>query len=260
MTIQFDDGTTNVNDGLSLISVDCSKNSIIRRVRFKGNYTTGVPANTYAGIDIRGSGGLQDSSENLLVDACEFDGLYSGVKSDYDIVSPTIQNSKFYNSYHGVAFNDPKDSGTATWGPRYGRILNNRFEYISHQAIYVGNGGYDTYHLSTNNHFYNVGNNQSDETNPATSIITFETNGNISVNDYFEREKWQDGNDGNYIPLVAGHVALDSVGVKVTAINSATYTALSKLPYVDGPQQFNVKYSINDDFAFKTGNVEIFIP
>ena len=260
MTIQFDGATTNANDGFSLVSVDCSKNSIIRRVKFKGNYTTGIPSNTYVGIDIRGNGGLDDSSENLLIDACEFDGLYSGVKSGHDIVSPTIQNSKFYNSYRGVAFNDPKDPGTATWGPRYARILNNRFESIDRQAIYVGNGGQDTFHISSNNHFYNVGNNQSDETNPFTPVISFLTNGNITVNDYFNREKWQDGNSGNYIPLVEGHVALDSVAVKVTAINSATYTTLSKFPYVEGPQQLNVKYSVNDDVAFKTGNIEIFVP
>jgi len=259
MSIQYDNTLTTLGGALPLISVDCSKDSIIRRVRFKGNHVPedGV-VDTYTGLDIRGIGDLEDSSENLLIDACDFDGLYSGVKSGYDIINPTIQNSKFYNSVHGVSFNDPM---IGINGPRFGRILNNRFEYIEYEAIYVGAGGVlDTSHISMNNQFYNVGNNATSESDAIEPIITFLTNGNITVNDYFDRKNWHDYSSANYLPLVNGHVALDSVNVTVTSINSSTFTTLIKFPYVNNPQQLNVKFSIVDDAIYKAGNLEIFIP
>ena len=256
MTIQYDSVETNVENGYSLISIDCSENALIKRVKFIGHHLPADGVNIdYSGIDIRGNGALQVSSENVLIDNCTFEGLYSGVKSNYDIVNPIVQNSKFYNSVRGISFNDTKDV-TATYGPRYGRILNNRFENIEREAIYVGESDVGTYHISMNNQFYNVGNNGIDEENSAYPIITYLSDGNITVNDYFDRQDWQTQNTtvGTYNPLVNGVAALDSVSVNRKTLVNGVYTTILKLPIITTEaQQLVIKYHMFEEDQLNPG-------
>lgn len=269
MTIKFDSSLTNVANAYSLISIDCSEHALIKRVKFIGNHLPLDAVNVeYAGIDIRGNGSLQVSSENVLIDNCTFDGLYSGVKSNYDIVNPIIQNSKFYNSVRGVSFNDTIDVN-ATYGPRYGRILNNRFENIEREAIYVGESTYDyilsdgtslyvTNHISMNNQFYNVGNDGIAESTSAYPVITYLTNGNITVNDYFDRQNYQNRfpTIGTYQPLVRGLVALDSVSVNTKTLNNGLFTPIVKLPITTNAQHLVIKYHM---FAEDDGNPGVYV-
>lgn len=244
MTIKFDSTLTNVANGYSLISVDCSEHALIKRVKFIGNHLPTDDVNLeYSGIDIRGNGDLQVSSENVLIDNCTFDGLYSGVKSNYDIVNPIVQNSKFYNSVRGVSFNDAIDLN-ATYGPRYGRILNNRFENIEQEAIYVGESTFATNHISMNNQFYNVGNGGIDETTPAYPVVTYLSDGNITVNDYFDRQDWQTQNStvGTYQPLVNGLAALDGVSVNTKTLINGSFVTIIKLPTTTEAQHLTIKY------------------
>lgn len=266
MTIKFDSTLTNVSNAYSLISIDCSENALIKRVKFTGNHSPADGATTdYSGIDIRGNGALTVSSENVVVDDCVFDGLYNGVKSNYDIINPIIQNSKFYNSVHGVNFNDPKDMG-ATVGPRYARIVNNRFENIENEGIYVGanDSALGTYHISMNNQFYNVGNGGGDESTQITPVITFVSDTNATVNDYFDRQEWQNKNNtvGTYFPLVAGKAVLDSADPSYALLNPSTITPLFKLPLTSTSQHLNVKYTITcaGSQINRAGSLEIYTP
>lgn len=250
MTVQYDsDLTTGMAD--CLLSLDCSENAVIRKVRFAGTVTeySGALGAGYSGIDIRGYGATLASSENVLIDNCEFDGLYHCVKSNYDIVNPIIQNSKFSNSVRGVSFNNPKE-GTADIGPRYGRIVNNRFENIHQQAVYAGatSSNTGTNHISMNNQFYNVGNlGGGRDSSTGTAVITYLTDGNISVNDFFDRQEWQNQNISTaqqYFPLVEGKATLDSVGVNTSVLFASTATMLLRLPVTSDAQQLNIKYNV----------------
>jgi len=266
ITVQFDDALTNVANAYSLISIDCSENALIRRVEFKGNHLPTDGATTdYSGIDIRGNGGLTVSSENVVIDNCIFNGLYSGVKSNYDIINPIIQNSKFYTSVYGVMFNNIKDIN-ATVGPRYARIINNRFEDIEEEGIYVGASDsiLGTHHVSMNNQFYNVGNGGGDESTAITPVITFITDTNSSVNDYFDREEWQNQHTtvGTYYPLVAGKAVLDSSDPTAIDLDPSITTTLFKFPLTDSSQQLNIKYTVScvGTQINRAGNLEIYIP
>lgn len=244
MTIKFDSSLTNVANAYSLISVDCSEHALIKRVKFIGNHLPSDAVNIeYSGIDIRGNGALQVSSENVLIDNCTFDGLYSGVKSNYDIVNPIVQNSKFYNSVRGVSFNDVIDVNSS-YGPRYARILNNRFENIEQEAIYAGEAPTGTYHVSMNNQFYNVGNGGINETTPSYPVITYLSEGNITVNDYFDRQDWQTQHTtvGTYQPLVKGLAALDSASVNTRTLVNGVFTSIVKLPITTQAQHLVIKY------------------
>ena len=253
MTIQYST-LTDVAQCLSLISLDCSENAVIKDVKFKGNHEFGDGADgNYTGIDIRGYGGMQASSENVLIDNCEFDGLYHDIKSNYDVISPVIQNSKFKNSVRGISFNDTKD-GSADVGPRYARIINNRFENIEEQAIYAGasNSSTGTNHVSMNNKFYNVGNYGIRETTTGTAVITFITDGNVTVNDWFDRQEWQTQNSATsqpYLPLVDGRAAIDSVGVISTVLTNGVFMPITRLPITGYSQQLVIKYNLFEGTA-----------
>ena len=256
MTIQYDPSVTLTN-AISLISLDCSKNAILRDVKLAGNHMPGDAATeNYSGVDIRGYGAAQASSENILIDNCEFDGLYYCVKSNYDIISPVIQNSKFLNSVRGISFNDPNDAA-ADVGPRFARIQNNRFENIEMQGIYSGESNsliYDQGHISSGNKFYNVGNlGYGRDTSTGTAVITFLTDGNISVNDWFDRQELHTQNMNSdilnfdvksYFPLVEGHAAIDSVSVGTVTLSNGAFTTVARLPITGYSQQLVIKYNL----------------
>ena len=128
-----------------------------------------------------------------------------------------------------ISFNNPKE-GTADIGPRYGRIVNNRFENIHQQAVYAGatSSNTGTNHISMNNQFYNVGNlGGGRDSSTGTAVITYLTDGNISVNDFFDRQEWQNQNISTaqqYFPLVEGKATLDSVGVNTSVLFASTAT------------------------------------
>ena len=250
MTIKYD-STITVSNARSLISIDCSENAILRDLRIAGNHIVNDSvAAGYSGVDIRGYGSMQSSSENVLLDNCEFDGLYHCIKSNYDVVSPVIQNSKFKNSVRGISFNDTKDL-TATVGPQYARIQNNRFENIEEQAVYAGlsNSTTGTYHISSGNKFYNCGNYgyRENTSTSCTSVITFLTDGNISTNDWFDRQEYQNQHTATakpYYPLIEGRAAIDSVGVLSTTLLNEEFVTVMRLPISGYSQQLVIKYNL----------------
>lgn len=249
MTIRYDT-SLGLSSNQSLLSLDCANDAVIKRVKFKGIHVPGDAANgSYAGIDIRGFGEI--TSENVLVDNCIFEGLYNCVKSNYDIISPTIKNSEFYDSVRGVNFNSPKDL-TALVGPRYARIDNNRFENIEEQAIYSGltNNTTGTFHISQNNTFVNVGNyfNQwGERSSTGTAVISFLSDKNSSIDDYFGRYHFQQAETSTtvtYNAIVEGRTSIDNTFVSTATLLSGVATNVIRLPIVDYSQQIIIKYNV----------------
>ncbi len=248
LTIQYDSSSTTVTNGLSLVEIAASSNSIIRNVKFKGHHLPGDDGmvSTYSGIDIRGWS--QITTNNLLIENCEFDGLYHGVISNYDIVNPIIKDSVFTNLKRGISFNDPKDSG-ATFGPRYGKIENNKFDNIEYQGIYAGANSVSTgtRHVSMNNTFLNVGNYGYNEGyTSGTAVISYNSKENTSVNDTFRRYEIQNQNPGSsnkFYPLLEGSGTIDSFAGSVATSYGGLSTTILRLPVTSYNQYVTVKYN-----------------
>jgi len=258
LTIQYDPLLSGVSGCRPLVSLDCAENAIFRDVRFAGNHVIGDTIDNvnggHSGIQLRGypsSENLTVSSNNLLVDNCEFDGLYYCIRSNYDIVNPVIQNCQFYNSIRGITFNDPVDPAANT-GPRGARILNNRFMKIEEQAIYVGVSGVvglETDHVSMNNRFYHVGNTQwNRDSTTGTAVITYLTDGNLTVNDWFDRQEYQNQNFGAaiyYHPLVQGRATINNPGVNTVLINTVSGNIpVLRLPITGLAQHLSIEYNM----------------
>lgn len=257
--------TTDPTLGSSLLSLDCSNYAVIRNVKFKGNYYPGLVNKNYAAIDIRGYQAV--TSESVLIENCEFEGLCVGIKSNHDIVNPAVHNSRFNNLYKGISFCDPIDP-LGAYGPRLARITNNRFENIAAEAIYVGATTLNssTCHISMNNQFFNVGNDNNlwaESSTTGTAVISFVTKNNSSVNDYFDRYEYQMRHTGQairYKPLIEGNALIESQSVSSTVINTAQTLCIARLPITNDDQFLNMRYTVKSGSISRKGFLRINIP
>lgn len=262
MTLRYS-SSTGFSSHLSLISVDCVSGGLIRNVKLQGKQTSwgSLGANLPTGIDLRGYGIV--TSENILIDNCEFNGLYYGIRSNYDTNHVIIQNNNFLASSYGIALTTTTNF-LSTIGPNYYRAINNRFQGIEHQAIYIGTNTNAESHnfISENNAYINVGNiNGGTEYISNEAVIIYHSNGNASINDYFERKRFHDNNFNTstiYYPLVQGKVELDFKSISTGSLTTSTSTTIMRLPLTGDAQSINVKYNFLSSLpAAKTGNLEI---
>lgn len=252
LTLQFDPAGTTVSNAMSLVSLDCADNSVIKNVEFVGHYTDELSALTtsgYLAVNLRGK--LADgSNENTVIDNCVFRGVYSGIRSDWDIKSTVISNNDFSSMVKAVNFNDPVAGFV---GPRFIRIINNKFDLVREQAIYVGDNGSATtgsFVTSQNNIFDRVGysSDWGDIGQTATSVISFLSRENSSVNDHYGRARvhreYLNTSSVYYKPLVDGRTTIENFYVTTATVSpGVTPTPILRLPITGNSQHLNIKYS-----------------
>jgi hypothetical protein len=270
MTIRFETtAETTLTGGLSLLSLDCAENALIRRVKFEGNFNeTKIADSNYSAIDLRGYA-EEKTTRNVVIDDCEFKNLHSGITSNYDVTNIAIQNSFFTKLFNGIAFNRNLDTVVASTGPRFVRVENNKFLDVMEDAFYVGanNSTTGTNHTSIGNQYINVGNRGQGETySTGTSIITYLTKGNTSINDYFDRQHWQDVNGGfeTFNPLISGRAILTRTEISNDTIPSNGAATIMRLPITGYQQYLTIKYSCYVDLGSSSsidrmGNVQFYI-
>ena len=116
-------------------------------------------------------------------DACRFSGSSYALNEDNQLQAITIQNSKLDTFYQGVLLG----TGTPVNGGAVGfRMMHNLFDSIGQEGIVFGD-------VSTNmsgyNIFLDVGNDFQGLGSPASSVIVFNADNNVSVGDMFERNE-----------------------------------------------------------------------
>jgi len=119
----------------------------------------------------------------VTFDKCKFSGCTYGFKTDDAVEGLTVSNSKFESLYKGAEF------GTGTLlngGPNGVRLVHNLFDAIAQEGIRISKVDMC---ISGYNVFLDVGNNYDGINNPATSIVVFESDNNVSVGDMFERSE-----------------------------------------------------------------------
>lgn len=143
------------------------------------------------------------------------DGMKYPVYSLFDITNNVFTECEFRDAFQGFYLGDNTESPVGKqYGPRYTIISGCIFEDIDRQGIYISKGYGNR---STDNVFRNVGNDGSGNSNNQTSIILFESHGNISVNDTFDRR------------ISSSQIVAQYEDLSVSEIGTETY-----LPEVDG--------------------------
>ena len=278
LTMRYSTGTA-ISPHLSLLSLDCVDNAVIRQVKFQGTYTSNIAFDPdCTGIDIRGySKEFGDdnaiTSENILIDNCQFTGLYYDVKSNYDTNHIVIQNSSFADSKYGIGFSTTTNV-EATSGPTYSRMINNKFQNIEQEGIYVGPNpsGAATHHVSENNSFIRVGDEGTEgSASNGTAVIKFATPGNASVNDYFGRQTFHNAamlisSTATYYPLIDGRATIDLNSVSTATLTAApgidtafSITPIMRLPITGTAQHLTIKYQCVGSGINKAGTLQVYI-
>lgn len=197
----------------------------------------GVQANSKA-FDLQSFSSAVRSKNNLFKNI-EVEGFCYAVDSSWDIENNTFRDVNFSTCLHAARlganmpaiideedFNVKLGQGRAI-GPHNTLFENCSFREIFNQAIVVNKGIGNT---SKNNRFYDVGNDAGTSATPVTSIIKFDVEGNVSIDDWFER---------------TGDLSYSSEFVNVNAGNSINFqsdiTGPKYIPEVEGI--FNYKYS-----------------
>lgn len=260
ITLEYD-SSVNIEQAKPLMSLDCSDNAIIRDVKFKGAYAASTSSANYAGIDMRGFYAV--TSENVTIENCEFNGVCYGIKSDYDILSPYVNNCRFYFLDRGVVFNETVDP-LAIIGPRFSRVTNSRFKDISQQAIFVGTNTSvtSTNHISMNNEFINVGNfiNGTEFSTTGTSVLHFGDQEGQSINDFFNRFETQYTNKGSTLtfnPLITGKANINLVTGRSINVNAGSTECLIRIPITGEKQLLVIDYNAENTTNAISGKLDI---
>lgn len=263
MTLEFSPNIS-PNSTISLLRADCALDTIIDNIEFRGNTSTYSTSNVdNAGIEIRGLGGI--TSRNLKITNCIFDTLYCGIKSDYDIEDITINDNRFQNLYRGIEFGQNLRSENSM-GPARTRITKNVFYIIAREAVrVVGTSAMYTGHILSQNVYNNVGNDSSylvpgsgDIDGGISSIIDFQTFGNVSDNDSFSRHVEINNYSGNtnFIIPISGHVSITDNRPMVEELSDATGT-LVKLAHSGSVTNIKIQYHITATGLSRWGDLRV---
>jgi hypothetical protein len=231
-----------------ILRMDSVTDSQIIDCKFRGQYPAGnsstVFSSNYSGIEIRSSGAY--NTKDLLIKNCTFDGLAYGIYSNYDIEDVVVDSCIFRNSNRGIA--GLTTSTSAQSGPVRTKIQNNKFESIEAEGIYFGNNANNNsaYNISTQNTFKEVGNNLQGDASAKTAVINFQSRGNRSIEDYFDRYRAMNaaGVNDYYFRVLEGRVYEQHTGVEEISINTGTNT-VTKFPIVDVNQTVKMQYTVS---------------
>lgn len=275
MTLQYADPQT-TSTAKALLSLDNVLDAKIQDVFFKTaidvtSTTTYGLVNGGIGISIRGQGGGIAAGdvnlcENIQINRCRFDSLYTGIQCTGTVVRPVLTNSILSNLNRGITLY----ATDLLLGPANGLFSNNRFKSIVREAIWVGTSTNKTIHTSENNYFVQVGNGVGLDDNVTTStgatpVMTFYTEGNKTINDYFNRRVVADAAvspNFYYNPLVVGRVTIDDSATISSYVSSATIynngiSKLTKIPLTGVDQMVTVRYQLHNNYTSRKGNVII---
>jgi hypothetical protein len=246
-----------------LVTFNTATNSCIDEVEFKGYYYHSTSSALYTAIELRTWAELG----GISISNCLVDNICYPIIANDDVRDISITDNTFKDLYQGITLGtDILGITPRQFGPKRVDIQNNLFKNIERPAIVAGaNTGTNTGINSENNTFINVGNvllngEVAGDDQPATAVIKFDSHGNSSVNDNFER-LWnvQSGLASEVIqqPLVEGTalVKLKFTDKKTLPTTSVAGT-LIRLPYrSSSASDQTTSTSVTIDYTFNSNNV-----
>jgi Pectate lyase superfamily protein/Major tropism determinant N-terminal domain len=162
-----------------------------------------------------------------------FNNLSYGVYAKQDIINNVAIACAFHTMYMGVSFGQGANltSTGERFGPRNNSVTESVFEDVRRQGIKVANGNGN---LSSLNRFTNVGNdNASSALSPVYGQIEFDSIGNSSVQDIFDRadDLATSNSTTPYVGEVIGQTSFNNVLTrKVGIVQSGSFINLFRLP------------------------------
>ena len=228
-------------------------------VNFVGPYTIddiensgSVPIDTISAVSFTGSGSLIPN--NITFDKCKFSNIYYGFDVNQAIESVDVTNSQFEILVQGMVVGVSTVTGL--------RALHNMFDNVYSEGIDFGTSSLN---ISGYNIFYNVGNSIG-AGSPVTSVIKFNADNNLSINDLFARSQA----DSYNVPRIAINISGSATGC--TQITQGRFTIESGRTFTlannqtnqtiyqinsDNQKAFNMQYTIERGTTVRTGVLSV---
>lgn len=241
-TVQTGDPTVNG------FQMDAVRDSVFEDVRVVGSYGDSG-TNQSKGLDISALSSIVTTQRNHF-ERMKFDGMKYSVASKYDIRDNIWSNCEFVDGFIAVNFGEGTDLSSTgqLYGPRSNVITDSIFSNIDREGIRIVNGHGNR---SFGNIFSNVGNLGGGNTNNQTAIIRFDTNGNSSSSDSFDRrlmpyDTVNDLSSNNfsevYLAEVQGRVFQDMTTTNRVVLNSTTAPIQFMRVPVDSDSAIEISY------------------
>jgi hypothetical protein len=236
------------------------------------------------GVEARGQYGgyMSDAAKlcaNVQIIDCEFGNLHTCIESTGTTSRILVENNVLQNSIHGVVFkyDDSVSDSHITLGPTNGIIKHNRFESIVKEAVLVGPNPdatsiYPTSHVTSQNYFDQCGNDlyisDSNITTSAYAVISFNSLGNRTENDFFNRRMMaNDALQSNglvyktpafyYNPLATGSVAITDDSTISVLAPASTMTNICSFPINGQDQYIEVTYQMTGTNVTRKGAISL---
>jgi hypothetical protein len=247
----------------TIMFLDNTESTVIDRVKFEGIFTNSTyPDATQTGVNIRGTGGAFNT-ELVLFRSCRFLTTGYGIYSNSDHNNVTFDDCSFFQLFSGL------DIGGGQYGSISTKVSKCYFDQVDRYGFRVRPGsdlGITSYgNMSISNMFLNVGNENQGYANAKWSIVSFETQGNNSTDDYFHRNTKQKDKDlftnRVFMPNVQSNSMIhDNTGFRVTIDETpSTPQSLLRFPFF-ASAIYLIDYVINKTTvgtAVRTGTIMI---
>ena len=252
----------NLPTAVSLVSLDNTEDALIRNVTFStvgtsSFITTGTGISIQNNTTFGGSDAATSVSRNAQIVNCQFSSLNAGIQVSGLVSRPVIENNTFRNLVQGVNLSGV---GGAP-GPINTLITKNKFDFIKADAIHADITSGPV--ISSENVFYYVGNGGSmtdqSVTTTATSILTFNAPGNLSSNDYFNRQAVSTSTGGFYYnPLVSGFARVNNASTRSTILPAnTTNTNVLLVPLTGYDQMGIIEYQLDNTDMSRKGRLTL---
>lgn len=266
LTLEYDPAFAS---NFPLLSLDNVRDAVVEDVVF-GTRVDSTSTTTYGlvsqgiGIMLNGEGGgigAGDSNlcQNIKIKNCKFDSLLTGIEGSGSVIRSHINSNLFNNLGRGIKLN----SDGVVPAPSNFYIVENRFQNIVNEGIYVDTSTAPTNHISERNFFIQVGNGTGLDDNVSVAqspVIVFFSPGNRSVDDFFQRKALASsvGPGFYYNPLVKGIAVVIDNTLYAETVNPSS-NLITKLPLTGANQSIEILYKLYslDNSYTRTGKLLI---
>ena len=248
----------NYNNNNALVSLDNTERPKIINVEFTTVNTITSFISHGIGIKLNGDIGVDESTvicKDIEITNCNFNILNAAIVEDGVVSKTVIERNTFSNLNNGVL-----TSSTSSYVPTDILLSKNKFSFIYNEAVVTTTSTSYARVVSSENQYYYVGNNSSapdqNITVGARPVLSFNSPGNVSLNDYFNRADI--GHDANFYfnQLVNQNAKIINNRPYVKTLTQATGNIpVLNIPLTGQDQIITIEYSISNSVMSRKGRL-----
>jgi hypothetical protein len=263
MTVAY--GLNNTNND-PLVSLDNTSNAVLDGVQFTtvgAVLSTSTFVSTGTAVAIRNSIGVDESTvacKDIQIKNCQFNNMNTAIEGLGLVSRSVIENSVFSNLNDGILLTSESE---VTPVPNNTVVSRNKFTFVNRSAITVTTSTSRSNLISSDNLYYYIGNGNAIPDQNVTSekmpVLTFNSAGNSSVNDYFNRQAVADQMPGFYYNTLVNKNTkiVNPTTYNFTVLNNTSDQSFIKVPLTGSDQLGIIEYQLSNENMSRKGTLTL---